>query len=165
MPQHRQLSAILFTDIEGYTAIMQQNESTAMMLKDRHREILQQEHQVFNGRVVQYYGDGTLSTFPSIIDAVQCALSMQQKFLLTPHVPVRMGLHIGDIIFSDEFIFGDGVNLASRIESLGVPGSILLSDKANDELHNHPYLQTVSVGMYQFKNVGRLVEVFAVNHE
>jgi TolB-like protein/class 3 adenylate cyclase/Tfp pilus assembly protein PilF len=165
MPQHRQLSAILFTDIEGYTAIMQQNESTALMLKDRHRDILQKEHQRFNGRVVQYYGDGTLSTFQSIIEAVQCAVSMQLKFLQTPQVPVRMGLHIGDIVFNDEFIFGDGVNLASRIESLGVPGSILLSDKANDELHNHPELQTVSAGIYHLKNITRPVEVFAVSHK
>ena len=85
--------------------------------------------------------------------------------LQVPHVPVRMGLHIGDIIFNDEDIFGDGVNLASRIESLGVAGSILISDKANEELHNHPSLKTVSVGVYQFKNVKRAVEVFALNHE
>ena len=165
MPLRRQLSAILFTDIEGYTAIMQQSESKAMMIKDRHREILQREHQQFNGNIVQYYGDGTLSTFQSVIEAVQCALEMQLKYLETPLVPVRMGLHIGDIVFNDGFIFGDGVNMASRIESLGVAGSILISDKANDELHNHPELKTISVGTYHFKNIERLVEVFALNHE
>ena len=165
MPQHRQLSAILFTDIEGYTSIMQQSEQKAMLIKDRHREILQKEHGQFNGRIIQYYGDGTLSTFQSVVEAVQCALAMQQKFLQLPQVPVRMGLHIGDIIFNDEYVFGDGVNVASRIESLGVAGSVLISDKANDELHNHPELKTVSVGVYQFKNVKRTVEVFALNHE
>src|SRR5215204_4241486 len=76
-----------------------------------------------------------------------------------------MGLHLGDIVFNEEFIFGDGVNLASRIESLGVPGSVLISDKVNDELHNHPQLKTRSVGFYQFKNIKRLVEVFAMDHE
>jgi TolB-like protein/class 3 adenylate cyclase/Tfp pilus assembly protein PilF len=165
MSQHRQLSAILFTDIEGYTAIMQQSEQKAMIIKDRHREILQEAHELFNGRVIQYYGDGTLSTFQSVIEAVRCALSMQQKFLQLPQVPVRMGLHIGDIIFNGEHVFGDGVNLASRIESLGVAGSVLISDKANDELHNHPELKTISVGIYQLKNVTRSVEVFALNHE
>lgn len=164
MQQHRQLSAILFTDIEGYTAIMQESEQKAIFIRDRHREILQKEHEEFNGRIVQYYGDGTLSTFQSIVQAVQCALSMQRKFLSLPQVPVRMGIHIGDIVFNEESVFGDGVNLASRIESLGVAGSVLLSDKANDELHNHPELSTISVGVYQFKNIKRTVEVFALDH-
>jgi TolB-like protein/class 3 adenylate cyclase len=165
MPNHRQLSAIMFTDIEGYTAIMQKNEKNAIVIRDRHREVIQQEHEHFNGRIIQFYGDGTLSTFQSIVEAVQCALSMQQKFQQVPKVPVRMGLHIGDIIFNEEHIFGDGVNLTSRVESLGVAGSVLISDKANEELHNHPELKTISVGTYQFKNINRLVEVFALNHE
>ncbi|HEY2348122.1 MAG TPA: adenylate/guanylate cyclase domain-containing protein [Puia sp.] len=165
MSQHRQLSAIMFTDIEGYTAIMQKSEQNAVAIRNRHREIIQKEHEQFNGRIIQFYGDGTLSTFTSIVEAVQCALSMQQKFLQKPKVPVRMGLHIGDIIFNEEHIFGDGVNLTSRVESLGVAGSILISDKANEELHNHPELKTISVGTYQFKNINRLVEVFALNHE
>ena len=128
MPLHRQLSAILFTDIEGYTAIMEESEQRALKLKDRHREILQKAHEQFNGRIIQYYGDGTLSTFQSVIEAVHCALCMQQQYRHVPEVPVRMGLHVGDIVFNEEFIFGDGVNLASRIESLGVPGSVLISD-------------------------------------
>ena len=99
MSQHRQLSAILFTDIEGYTAIMQESEQVAVGMRHRHRQIIQQEHKNFNGRIIQYYGDGTLSTFQSIIEAVQCALSMQKQFLKTPTVPVRMGLNVGDIIF------------------------------------------------------------------
>jgi len=165
MSQHRQLSAILFTDIEGYTAIMQESEEVAISLRHRHRQIIQQEHKNFNGRIIQYYGDGTLSTFQSIIEAVKCALSMQQQFLQVPTVPVRMGLHVGDIVFKEEDIIGDGVNLASRIESLGVSGSVLISDKANDELHNHPTLKTVSVGVYSLKNIKRVVEVFALNHE
>jgi TolB-like protein/class 3 adenylate cyclase/tetratricopeptide (TPR) repeat protein len=165
MLHHRQLSAILFTDIEGYTSIMQQDEDRAIGLKDRHREILQKEHKRFNGSIVQYYGDGTLSTFASVVEAVHCALAMQQQFLQPPHVPVRMGLHMGDILVSDESIFGDGVNVASRIESLAVAGSILISDKANNELYNHPQFKTTTVGTYQFKNVSRAIEVFALDHQ
>jgi TolB-like protein/Flp pilus assembly protein TadD len=134
-------------------------------MRHRHRQIIQQEHKNFNGRIIHYYGDGTLSTFQSIIEAVQCALSMQQQFLQAPSIPVRMGLHVGDIIFKDDEIIGDGVNLASRIESLGVSGSVLISDKANEELHNHPSLKTISVGVYALKNIKRDVEVFALNHE
>jgi adenylate cyclase len=165
MPQHRQLAAILFTDIEGYTAVMQESEQVALSMRERHRRVIQQEHKNFNGRIIQYYGDGTLSTFHSIVEAVQCALSMQMQFLEEPAVPVRMGLHIGDIIFNEGDIFGDGVNLASRIESLGVAGSVLISDNANEELHNHPALKTVSVGVYGFKNIKRAVEVFALNNK
>jgi adenylate cyclase len=165
MHQSRQLAAIMFTDIEGYTAIMQQNEQKAIMLKDRHRLILENEHRKFNGNIIQYYGDGTLSIFISAVQAVQCALSMQQFFCQLPPVPVRIGLHIGDIMINDGHIFGDGVNLASRIESLGVAGSVLISDKVNNELHNHPEFKTLSMGTYQFKNIEREVEVFALDHE
>jgi len=164
MPQYRQLAAIMFTDIEGYTSIMQENEQKALRWKNRHREILQREHQQFNGRIIQYYGDGTLSIFHSAVNAVACALAMQQEFRKGQIVPVRMGLHSGDIIFDDDQVFGDGVNLTSRIESLGVPGSVLLSDKIQDELLNHPEFNTIFLGSFQFKNVRSKVNVFALNH-
>ena len=165
MPANRQLAAILFTDIEGYTAMMQQEENKALAMKNRHREILQKEHKLFNGNINQYYGDGTLSIFQSVIEAVHCAIAMQQAFRQWPQVPVRMGLHFGDIIINEEHIFGDGVNIASRIESLGVAGSVLISDKVNDEIHNHPDIKTVSMGHYQLKNIERKVEVFAIANE
>ena len=165
MSQHRQLAAILFTDIEGYTAIMQKDEQQALALKNRHRDVLQTKHTEYNGRIVQFYGDGTLSIFNSVIEAVQCALAMQLLFRKNILVPVRMGLHVGDIILDQEHVVGDGVNLAARIESLGVAGSVLLSDKVNDEIRNHPQLKTVSLGIYQLKNITRSVEVFALEHE
>jgi adenylate cyclase len=165
MSQHRQLAAIMFTDIEGYTAIMQQDEQQALSIKNRHRGVLQHEHQRYNGQIVQYYGDGTLSIFQSAVEAVECALAMQLAYRQGPQVPVRIGLHMGDVIFDEEQLFGDGVNLASRIESLGVVGSVLISDKVRDELLNHPELKTYSAGVYQFKNIERQVEVFALDHE
>jgi adenylate cyclase len=165
MAINRQLAAILFTDIEGYTALMQQDEQKAIAMKDRHREIFQKTHQQFNGRIIRYYGDGTLSIFQSVVDAVKCAVAMQQTFVQWPQIPVRIGLHTGDITIDDEDVFGDGVNLASRIESLGVAGSVLISDKVNDEIHNHPELKTVSAGTYHLKNVERPVDVFAIISE
>jgi adenylate cyclase len=164
MDSHRQLAAILFTDIEGYPALVQESEQQALELRERHREILQKEHRHYNGRIIQYYGDGTLSTFQSAVEAVKCALAMQQTFRRIPQVPVRMGLHIGDIILHEDQAIGDGVNLAARVESLGVAGCVLLSDKVNDEIHHYPELETISVGTYQFKNIARKVEVFALNH-
>jgi len=165
MPQSRQLAAIMFTDIEGYTAAMQQNEEKAMMFKDRHRQVLENEHKNFDGTIIQYYGDGSLSIFTSAVQAVRCAITMQQFFCQSPSVPVRIGLHVGDIIKNDGDVFGDGVNLASRIESLGVAGSVLISDKVNDEIHNHPGLKTLSMGTYHLKNIEREIEVFALDHE
>jgi len=165
MATQRQLAAILFTDIEGYTAKMQEDEQAALHLKDRHREVLEREHNKFDGRIIQYYGDGTVSIFPSAVQAVQCALIMQLDFQKQPRVPVRMGLHLGDILIQDGDVFGDGVNIAARIESLGVSGSVLLSDKVVAELSNHPEFITRSVGTYQFKNVLREIEVYALSHD
>ena len=165
MPANRQLSAVLFTDIEGYTALVQQDEQQGLSIRNRHREVVQKGHEEFNGQIIQYYGDGTLSIFQSVIDAANCAIAMQKIFCLSPVVPVRMGLHLGDIIFEDGQVFGNGVNLASRIESLGVAGSVLISDKVNDELKNHPNFKTVSMGIYQLKNVQEEVEVFAIADE
>jgi adenylate cyclase len=166
MVYQRQLAAIMFTDIEGYTATMQMSEQKALRLKDRHREILQKTHAEYNGRIIQYYGDGTLSIFQSAVESVQCALEMQLAFRQKPEVPVRIGIHSGDVIFDEEQqVFGDGVNLTSRIESLSVSGAVLLSDKVKDEISNHPTLRTVSMGIFQFKNINRAVEVFALQHE
>jgi TolB-like protein/class 3 adenylate cyclase len=165
MPSSRQLAAIMFTDIEGYTAMMQQDEQRALTIKNRHREILQKEHAHHSGRVIHYFGDGTLSIFQSAIEAVRCALAMQSTFCQPPSVPLRIGLHLGDVIFEDENVFGDGVNLASRVESLGVAGCVLMSDRVKEEIRNHPEFKTISVGTYQFKNIDRRVEVFALDHE
>ncbi len=159
------MAAIMFTDVEGYTAVMQHSEQQALELKNRHRDVLQQEHEEYHGRIVQYYGDGSLSIFQSAVEAVECALKMQLMFAEPPRVPVRIGLHMGDVVFDEEQLFGDGVNLASRIESLGVAGSVLISDKINNEIRNHPDIKSYSVGTYQFKNVEQEVEVFALDHD
>ena len=165
MTQHRQLAAIMFTDIEGYTAAMQQSEEKAIALKGRHRQILEKEHLRYNGRIIQFYGDGSLSIFQSAVEAAECALQMQLNFRQDPEVPVRIGLHLGDIVYDEDSIYGDGVNMASRIESMGVAGSVLLSDKLYDEIQNHPELKAVSAGSYRLKNIRRKVEVFALYHE
>jgi TolB-like protein/class 3 adenylate cyclase/Tfp pilus assembly protein PilF len=163
--QHRrQLAAIMFTDIEGFSSMMQENEQQAIRWRNRHREVLQSRHQQFEGRVIQFYGDGTLSIFSSAVNAVACALAMQQDFRQLPTVPVRIGLHSGDIVFDGDQIFGDSVNVTSRIESLGMAGSVLLSEKIRDEIGNQPEFKTISVGSYQFKNIKRRMEVFALDH-
>ncbi|MEL6924826.1 MAG: adenylate/guanylate cyclase domain-containing protein [Bacteroidota bacterium] len=159
----RRLAAIMFTDIVGYTSLMQTNESEAADLRTHHRQVFEQTHQQHNGDILQYFGDGTLSVFQSGVEAVACAIAIQQLLRTqTPVVPLRIGLHLGDIVFDGTDIFGDGVNLASRIENLGVAGAILLSKKLNAELQNHPDFQTNSMGQFELKNVEQPVEIFAV---
>ncbi|MEM9051185.1 MAG: helix-turn-helix domain-containing protein [Bacteroidota bacterium] len=163
----RQLVAIMFTDIQGYTALMQKDEDTAIAYRERHREVFESATKKYNGRILQYYGDGTLSTFQSAVDAVQCAIEMQLAFTNEePVLPIRVGIHSGDILVSDQDIIGDGVNVAARIESLSTAGSVYISDKVYDEVKNHPEFITASKGVHNLKNVTRAIEVYQVsNHE
>ncbi len=161
----RSLAAIMFTDISGYTALMQENESAAAAMRQRHREVFEKYHKRFNGEILQYYGDGTLSTFKSAVEAVECAISMQQQFTTGAEVPLRIGINLGDIVYGDQDVYGDGVNLASRIESLGVPGSVLISDKLFDAIKNQKTIITKSLGHFEFKNITDPVEVYAVAND
>ena len=95
MTRTRQLAAIMFTDIEGYTALMQQNEKQAVQVRSKHRQIFNSNTEKHKGKILQYYGDGTLSIFDSAIAAVECGIQMQLSFLEKPSIPVRIGIHIG----------------------------------------------------------------------
>lgn len=160
----RHLAVIMFTDIEGYTRLMQADEVAAMSLRKRHREVFEAAHKKFNGKVVQYFGDGTLSTFSSSRDAVECAIEMQASFQESPKVPLRIGIHLGDIITSGDDIAGDAVNVAARVESLGVSGSIFVSAKIFDDIKNQKDIKTESMGFFEFKNVAEPKEVFAITN-
>ncbi len=161
----RRLAAIMFTDIVGYTALMQQDEKAAAAVRAQHREAFQQYHERYNGEILQYFGDGTLSVFQSGVEAVECAIAIQEALKKDEPVPLRIGLHMGDIVFDGTDIYGDGVNLASRIESMGLAGGILLSGKLNDELKNHQQISTKSLGYFELKNIENPVEVFTVVNE
>ena len=95
----RKLTAIMFTDIESFTQLMQQDESEAISLLARHKQIYIQHTKQFAGRTVKYLGDGTLTIFPSAIEAVKCGIALQQSFQKAPVIPVRIGIHLGDVIF------------------------------------------------------------------
>jgi adenylate cyclase len=165
MSRTRQLAAIMFTDIKGYTALMQRNEQEAIQARDKHRRIFKAATEKYNGKILQYYGDGTLSIFDSAIDAVKCGIEMQRGFMEEPAIPVRIGIHTGDIFFSDEEIVGDSVNVASRVESLAVPGSVFISEKVYDEVKNQESIQTVRLKSFRMKNVEKPIEVYAISNE
>ena len=121
----RRLADIMFTDIVGYTAVMQKYENAAATVRAQHRQKFQQFHEIYHGEILQYFGDGTLSVFTSGVEAVECAIAIQKALKKGEPVPLRIGLHMGDIVFDGTDIYGDGVNLASRIESICVSGGIL----------------------------------------
>ncbi|TNJ41468.1 tetratricopeptide repeat protein [Tamlana fucoidanivorans] len=162
MPSQRQLAAIMFTDIEGYTSLMQQDEVEAVLIRTRHRTAFEITTEAYNGKIIQYFGDGTLSVFKSTMEAVECAIELQKAFSEEPKIPVRIGIHVGDIIQSQDDIIGDAVNVASRVESLGVAGSILISDKVNDQLRNKNSIKTQFIDAVEFKNVNRVIPIFAI---
>lgn len=166
MPNHnRHLAAILFTDIVGYTSTMQKDEQTAVALVKRHRAVLEKSVSDHKGNVIEYFGDGSLCIFSSITEALQCAVQVQQQLQDEPKVPLRIGLHIGEILFEDGKVMGDGVNLASRIQSLGLAGTILFSKEIFDKIKNHPEFKTIPLGYFKFKNVDDPMEVFALANE
>ncbi len=162
--RQRKLVAIMFTDIQGYTALMQTDEKKGIAFRDRHRKVFDTTTKKYNGRILQYYGDGTLSTFSSAIDAVQCGIEMQLAFREEPKIPIRIGIHSGDTIVTDDEIIGDGVNVAARIESLAKTGSVYISDKVYDEVKNQDDLLTSSMGVHKLKNVTKPMEVYAVSN-
>jgi adenylate cyclase len=166
----RRLAAILFADVAGYTALMQHDEQDALQKLARFKETLEAKTAEFQGQIIQYYGDGCLVVFDSPAAAVACAMEMQRSFSQSnkqggESVPVRIGLHLGDVLFREGNVFGDSVNIASRVESLGVPGAVLLSQTVRRQIKNKPEFELVSVGSFEFKNVDEPMEVFAVANE
>ena len=164
MSSQRQLAAIMFTDIEGYTSVMHHNEKGAIALRERHRSVFENCTKKYQGTIVQYFGDGTLSTFSSTVEAVNCAIELQKAFLEEPEIPVRIGIHVGDIVQSKDDIIGDAVNVASRIESCAVPGSILISDKVHDQIRSHKHISTEFIDAYELKNIDGAMPIFAISN-
>ncbi len=158
----RLLAAIMFADMVGYTRLMQEDEQKAKDLRDRQREVIDGCILNRRGQVMQYYGDGTLSMFGSALEAVKCAKEIQLELAKEPKVPLRIGIHIGDVVYDDEGIYGDAVNVAARVQSLGVPGSVMISGKVFDEIKNHPGIKVESFGEHDLKNVFNPVHIYAL---
>ena len=124
MKEQRKLAAIMFTDIAGYSAMMSVDEMMAMNALEKNREIHRASIRKFKGKFIKEIGDGTLSIFQSSFDAVNCALDIQNAYCKEPSLKARIGIHIGDVILKEGDVFGDGANVASRIEAIGEPGQM-----------------------------------------
>ncbi|HUR30547.1 MAG TPA: adenylate/guanylate cyclase domain-containing protein, partial [Saprospiraceae bacterium] len=161
----RRQAAVVFNDISGYTSLMQSNEEKAILLRQRHKEVVDRLTLQHNGIIIQYYGDGTLSIFDCASDAVQCAMSMQLEFRKPPEIPLRIGINKGDILLGPDGIYGDSVNIASRIERMSVPGSVLISSHVFEEIKGHEAIRTKDLGQFELKNVRHPINIHAVTNE
>lgn len=165
MSQTRQMGVIMFTDIMGFTAMMEENETMANEWRTRLRYSLNIHVPSFNGRIIEFNGDGALSFFQSAYEAVKAAIAIQLDMKKDNPIPLRAGIHAGEVVLEETSVYGSAVNVASRVESFAIPGGIFISDKVYDEVKNKPDIQTVSVGKFQFKNVEAPVEIFAIKNE
>ena len=164
MPSTRQLAAIMFTDIVGYTSLMQTDEALALHLREKLKRKLETEINTHQGKIIKWMGDGVICSFSSAIESVRTAMALQTEMQREPKVPARIGIHQADVIFDESDVHGDGVNIASRLESLALPGSIFVSARVFDDIKNQKDIQTVSLGKYLLKNVKEPVEIFAISN-
>jgi|GEM_PF-6339281 len=150
----------MFSDIKGYSSMMGRDEDHALKLLDIHNKILESRIESLNGTIVKFMGDAVLASFNSAVDAADCALSIQTEFSrLNKHrgkkdqIWIRIGLHLGDVLHKHEDVFGDGVNVASRLEPLSEPGGIVVSSTVKDIIQANSRFHLEPMGELQLKNI------------
>jgi len=158
----RELAAIMFSDIAGYTAIMGRDEQAALRALDAHRGTLRSLLPKFSGRLIGEIGDGTLCSFHSAIDAVNCAREVQAGAEGDPELKLRIGIHLGDVVFTNNTVVGDGVNVAARLHALAPLGGICISANVYDEVRNKPGTRAKDLGEKRLKNVSRPIRVYVL---
>ena len=158
----RKLAAIMFTDMVGYTALMQKAELKARELVQNHREIIKPLIEKHAGEVVQYVGDGTFSTFGSAIEAVNCAIEIQRNLKDNEDLSLRIGIHVGDVVVEGDEVYGDGVNVTSRLEPLAEPGGVCISGRVYDDIKNQLDMETSFLGEKSLKNVDHPIKIYSL---
>src|SRR5512140_1904727 len=166
----RRLSAIVAADVVGYSRMMGANEAgTLEALKAARAEIVDSRIATHQGRLVKLTGDGMLVEFPSVVNAVACAAEVQRG--MRDHnagvpqdrrIEFRIGVNLGDVIVEGEDIFGDGVNVAARLESIAKPGGITISGSVRDHVGNRLDLAFEDMGEQALKNIERPIRVYRV---
>jgi class 3 adenylate cyclase/tetratricopeptide (TPR) repeat protein len=160
----RQLLAVVFTDIQGFSALTQKDEAKALQDVARYREVVTQSTDSHRGEVIHFFGDGSLSVHSSTLDAVQCAIEMQHAFASDQTIPVRVGIHLGEVVITGETVYGNAVNVASRLQHLASAHSILISGPVAKELENHPEIKLTFITEDYVKNIKEPVQVHAIVH-
>src|SRR5689334_13620937 len=170
MPPVRRLTALLAADVAGYSRLMgADEEGTHERLKAHLQELIEPKIAGHRGRIVKNAGDGFLAEFASVVDAVRCAVEIQQgmadRNAGTPpeaRIEFRVGINLGDVIAEGEDIFGDGVNVAARLEALAEPGGICISRVVRDQVRDRLDFAFDEMGEQQVKNIARPVRVYRV---
>ncbi len=160
MKDHK-LAAIVFTDIVGYTKQMGENEQLTLELLQKQREIIFPVVEQYGGKVIKEIGDGLLMMFYSANEAVRFSIDVQKQ-LVDEELTIRAGIHIGDVIFENEDVFGSAVNTAARIEPLAQPNGICISEDVRSQIRNQKDIFTVSCGKKELKGVDEPIEIFQV---
>ena len=163
MSQTRRLAAILAADVAGYSRLMgADEEGTLERLKALRRELVDPKIAEHHGRIVKTTGDGLLVEFASIVDAVRCAVEVQQAMAerntgvaAESRIELRIGINLGDIIVEDDDLYGDGVNIAARIEALADPGGVFVSNTVHDQVRDRLPFVFEDLGEQQVKNIAR----------
>ena len=169
----RRLAAILAADVVGYSRLMERNETATLAALKAHRaELTDPEVAVHHGRIVKLMGDGALVEFASVVDAVECAAAVQRGMAARnesvpeeQRIDFRIGLHLGDIIVENDDIYGDGVNIAARLEGLAEPGGICICRQAFDQVETKLKFGYRDLGERQVKNIAKPVHVYEVKLE
>jgi adenylate cyclase len=170
MSQIRRLAAILAADVAGYSLLMgADEEGTHERLKAHIRQLLDPKIQEHRGRIVKKTGDGILAEFSSVVDAVRSAGEIQRKMMernaeIVPdqRIIFRMGINLGDVIVEEDDIYGDGVNIAARLETLAEPGGICVSRVVRDQIRDKLDYTFEDIGEQRVKNIARPVRVYRV---
>ena len=169
MSQSRRLAAILAADIAGYSALMGSDEARTVSDLKGHQAVVLPMVGEFGGRVIDTAGDGILAEFPSVLNAVECAVAIKRKMVerntaIEPQrrMEFRIGINLGDVIYDNDRIFGDGVNVAARLEGIAEPGSICVSGKVHEEIHAKIGLPYEDLGDKQLKNIAEPVRVYGI---
>lgn len=161
----RTCAAIMFSDIVGYTALMGENQELAFQLVKKNSKFHQEVIKTHRGKLIKELGDGVLCYFPKPEDAVAAAFELQQFYFKSKELSLRIGIHYGEVILDRHDVFGDAVNIASRLQTLGSPGSVLFSHKIREDIDENSSLKSVSLGKFKLKNVKEPLEVFALANE
>src|SRR3954447_5378723 len=169
MTQTRRLAAILAADVAGYSRLIgTEEEGTLDRLRSIRADLIDPKITEHRGRIVKTTGDGLLVEFTSVIDALRCATEWQRDMAernagrLADRIEFRIGVHQGDVVVEDEDIFGDGVNVAARLEALAEPGGICVSARVQEDAAGRIDLTFEDLGEQSLKNIARSVRVYRV---
>lgn len=158
----RQLTSILFTDIKGFTKMMGEDEYVGIQALEKNKRIQKRLIRKYRGKWIKEIGDGTLSVFYTVTESVLCALEMQRETVQNETFELRMGIHVSEIIFTDKDIFGDGVNVASRVCEQAGAGDIYFTEPVYHNIKNREDLTIISAGKYEFKNVDYMLDLYKI---